>query len=276
MTIDDLARAAATDARRTAVRHIDPATSLRQLHRIRRNRTRLSIVAAMAAAVAFLAGAGALMTNDRTANPVNRPASSPTPTDSGPCADRAIRCLGGGRFRVALTVPVTVTLPANFQGAFSTRRKDLLEDYRNDIETTGVSVGENAIPVRDDASWARDPAAGATAASVARWLATRPFLVHAALTPTSVGGLRAWRVSGQLKPGAALPALKNGSRMVAPTFKSAMDSNSNAGYATDLTGEYTLLDVKGAGVTVIWSWTQGHGTRALAGNQAYIDGLSFG
>jgi hypothetical protein len=36
-----------------------------------------------------------------------------------------------------------------------------------------------------------------------------------------------------------------------------------------------LLDVPGAGVTVIWSWAFDHTNRALAGNQAYIDGLSF-
>jgi hypothetical protein len=48
------------------------------------------------------------------------------------------------------------------------------------------------------------------------------------------------------------------------------------GYRANLTGQYTLLDVPGAGVTVIWSWTLNHDDHALAGNQAGIDGLSFG
>ena len=49
-----------------------------------------------------------------------------------------------------------------------------------------------------------------------------------------------------------------------------------SGYRPNLTGQYTLLDVPGAGVTVIWSWTLNHGNQVLAANQAFIDGLSFG
>ena len=60
---------------------------------------------------------------------------------------------------------------------------------------------------------------------------------------------------------------------VAPTFASGP---AKAGYSPALTGEYTLLDVPGGGVTVIWSWNDNHNGQALAGNQAYIDTLSFG
>jgi hypothetical protein len=143
--------------------------------------------------------------------------------------------------------------------------------YRGDIDTTGVSVAENAIPVKDDYTWTRDPAAGTTAKSVATWLAHRPFLTNTALVPTHVGGLPAWRVSGQLKPGARLPALKD-SVKVAPTF---LNDIGHMAYAPNLIGDYTLVAVPGAGITVIWSWSLDHGARALAGNQAFIDRLSF-
>jgi hypothetical protein len=62
---------------------------------------------------------------------------------------------------------------------------------------------------------------------------------------------------------------------VAPTF--LIDGNRHMAYAPnrDLIGEYTLVDVPGAGITVIWSWSVGHGQKALAGNQAFIDTLVF-
>ena len=143
--------------------------------------------------------------------------------------------------------------------------------YRGDVETTGVSVAENATPVRDDYSWARDQSAGTSAKSVATWLSKRPFLQHTAVVPTQVGGLPAWRVSGQLKPGARLLAHKNDAP-VAPTF---IDDGGQMAYSPSLIGEYTLVDVPGAGLTVIWSWSLDHGPKALAGNQAFIDRLAF-
>jgi hypothetical protein len=88
-----------------------------------------------------------------------------------------------------------------------------------------------------------------------------------------VGGRPAWHVTGDLKPGAALPAPK-ATGNVAPTFGRAYSDS--MGYRPGLTGQYTLLDVPGAGVTVIWSWTVDHRDRVLAANQAFINGLSFG
>ena len=199
-------------------------------------------------------------------------AAQPTPKASGPCANVLITCLGGHRYRVALPAPVIITLPANFQGAFALLGSGVLEDYRTDIDSTGVTVMENAIPVKYDASWSRDPAAGSSAASMARWLSQRPFLVHATLTQTTVGGRISWRVTANLKPGAQLPAI-HGTGPVAPTFTGGP---AREGYNNTLLGEYTLLDVPGGGVTVIWSWNDSHNGQALAGNQTYVDDLSFG
>lgn len=149
--------------------------------------------------------------------------------------------------------------------------RNVFEAYRGDIATTGISVAENATPVRNDGSWVRDRSAGTTARSVARWLFKRPFLVHSTITRTKVGNITAWRVSATLKPGAALRATTY--RSVAPTF--AVDDGT-MGYRPTLIGEYTLLDIPGAGVTVIWSWSQDHPASALAGNQILIDKLRFG
>lgn len=273
MTIDELGRAAASEARRNAVTAIDPATMLDRLHQLRRRRRTARLVAATVCVAATLAVAGALVNRTDSAKHKN-PASGRSTASSRPCADPEIKCIGANRLRfIGLPAPITVNPPANFHRQF-TVETDAIEAYRNDVATTGVAVTENATPVKyGPTAWVRDPNAGSTAASMARWLSHRPFLVHTALTRTTVGGLPAWQVSGDLKPNAALPASKVGGD-VAPTFGHSY--NEGFGYRADLTGQYTLLDVPKAGVTVIWSWTLNHDASALTQNQAFIDGLSFG
>ena len=272
MSIDELGRAAAAEARASATAAVDTGTTLVRLHRMRRRRTAGSIIGALAVVAAVVVG-GVLIGRNSHAESGPRPATQ-NPPSRGICANPEVRCLAADTFRFAdLPVPITLRLPGNFQRQFSTGT-DGIEGYRSDIDTTGVTVTEHARPTKyGPASWTRDPAAGNTAASMARWLSERPFLIHTTRTQTTVDGRPAWHVTGELKPGAALPAPKeNGD--VAPTFGRA--HNDSMGYRADLTGQYTLLDLPGAGVTVIWSWTLNHPDRVLAGNQAFIDGLSFG
>ncbi len=109
---------------------------------------------------------------------------------------------------------------------------------------------------------------------MAIWLRDRPFLADATMTRTTVGGREAWRVSATLKPDAQLQAVKAGAgSAVAPTFVGS--GSTSAAYGDRLNGDYTLVDVPGAGVTVIWSWTQLPDLDVLKDNQAYVDGLSF-
>jgi hypothetical protein len=259
VNIDELARSAATEARTVAAESIDPAAMLGRLYRTRRNRSVASIVAIVIVAVAVAIGAVA--------------ARMGSGNDSAPAVSTQARpCAHATCHHVVLTVPVTFTLPDTFQNGFEQQSLDVIEVYRGDVATTGVSVAENAIPVKDDYSWARDPAAGTTAKSVAMWLSKRPFLRRTAVVPTQVGGLPAWRVSGQLKPGARLPAHKS-LQPVAPTFIDG--GGGQMAYSPSLIGEYTLVDVPGAGITVIWSWSVNHGPKALVGNQAFIDTLAF-
>jgi hypothetical protein len=273
MSIDELGRAAAAEARHNAASAVDTGTMLDRLHRMRRRRTAGSIIAALAVAAAVVAG-GLWISRDTHADSHHRPASTQIPRSTGICADPEIRCLGADSYRFPeLPVTITLTLPANFQRDFKVGTEEI-EGYRSDINTTGVTVTEHAMPAKyGPAAWIRDPAAGTTAASMARWLSNRPFLIHTTRTRTTVDGRPAWHVTGDLKPGAALPAAKDGGN-VAPTLGRSF--NDSMGYRADLTGQYTLLDLPGAGVTVIWSWTLDHDMHALAANQAFIDGLSFG
>jgi hypothetical protein len=130
---------------------------------------------------------------------------------------------------------------------------------------------ENATPVLNDTTLTREPSAGTTAATMATWLSRRPFLTQTFVVRTTVGGRVAWLVSGVVRVRAPLHGEKNGAP-AGPTFSSGV---AVASCTHHLTGQYTLVDVPGAGVTVIWSWTLGSPS-LLAGNQAYVARLSFG
>lgn len=277
MSIDEMGRAAATEARHHAATAVDTGVMLDRLHRMRRRRTAGTIIGGLAVVAAVVAG-GVLITRSTHADAHHRPASTHTPRSTGICADPEVRCVGANGYRfVDLPVPITLTLPANFVRDNFSVTTNSIEGYRSDVKpdwSAGVMVHERAVPAKyGPVAWTRDPAAGSTAASMARWLSNRPFLIHTTRARTTVDGRPAWHVTGELKPGAELPASRLGGS-VAPTFGRAY--NDSMGYGANLTGQYTLVDVPGAGVTVIWSWTGDHGNAAMAADQAFIDGLSFG
>ncbi|MFL6098515.1 MAG: hypothetical protein ACJ71T_01000 [Actinomycetales bacterium] len=270
MRVDELGHAAA-GAARSATATIDSEMMLRRLHHRRRRQQTLSITAAVAVSAVLLAGVV------EVARPADTPAASrPAPTATSalddPCNEVTILCVGANRFRISLTVPVTVTLPENFEG-IARQNDSSFESYRTDVHNAGVSVLENAVPVRNDASWSRDPSAGTTAAAMANWLSKRPFLTDVNLAPITVDGRPAWRVSAALKPRAPLRAAKLEEGAVAPTFTDG--HNATMGYNATLRGEYILLDIPGAGVTVLWSWTLGPPRTQLAGNRPFIDALHW-
>lgn len=249
-------------------------TMLEELHRTRRTRV-IGAVAVAASLVAVSVVGTALLVGTPSASHDATPGQSVTPTapaGEGPCADAVVTCLEDGRYRVALDIPVTVALPPDFRGDFATFGPSTVEDYRSDVDNTGVTVFENATPAKNRSTWTADPAAGTTARSMATWLVHRPFLSDASMEHVTVGGLHGWRVVAQLRDGARLRAVKGGLD-VAPAF---VGHTGNAGYGTDLKGDYTLVDVPGAGVTVIWSWTLQPDRQVLDGNQRFVDGLSFG
>lgn len=275
MSVDELGRAAGRAAR--AAGTPDPELMLRRLHRQHRGRQIASVTAAAAVFAVLLAGVVEV-----ARPPAPPPASRPTPTASAStdsaCNNTTIFCVGAGQLRVVLPVPATVTLPENFTDVVRLGDNSF-EAYQIDVRFAGVTVLENAVPVRNDDSWSRDPRAGTTASAMAHWLATRPFLTGAEVSATMVDGRTAWRVTGALKAGAALRAVKPGEGAVAPTFiefhAAGAYNHTTMGYNGTLSGDYTLLDVPGAGVTVLWSWVLGVPRTQLAANRAFIDELHW-
>lgn len=266
MNIDELARSAAHEARAVAANGLDPAGSLVRLHRTRRNRM-LGSTAAVAAVLAVAAGIAVAQTShDAKIRPAH-PSVSPAPR----CAP-GVTCLGNRRFRIWLPVPVDVTVPANFKTGFN-YAPGAVDAYRSDLDHTGVAIIEGSLqPVKDSIGLVRDPSAGNDARSVADWLSKRPFLKDTSVTRVSVGGRTAWRVDASLKRGASLRAHKI-EVPIAPVFDSG---GTPLGYGRELVGDWILLDSPAGGLIAIWSWSDGDGRPALAANQAFIDGLSFG
>ena len=270
MTLDARGRAATTDLRRATTQRVDPMIMLNELERNSRAKTRKNVIAAVAAAAALIAG-GLFVARAVGGTTEQRPAGGQPSTHASPsCAGGpTVTCVGANRYRVALTVPVTVTVPANFQPGLQVFNATTIEDYQTgDIANTGVTVQEDAVPTRNDASETRDPAAGTTALSMASWLAHRPFAVPTTVVRTTVQGRPAYQVDIVLKKGAPLLGMHN-TDPAAPTFGTGM-----AAWST-LKARYTLMDVPGAGVAVIWSWTFDR-SAVLDGNQAFVDSVTFG
>jgi hypothetical protein len=278
MTIDARGRAATTDLRRATTQRVDPMTMLNDLEERSRSRTRAGLVAVLVTVALLIVGGVVLSrTDNRTSQP---PGGGSSPSSSACAGTPGVTCVGASRYRVAMPVPVTVTVPQTFQAELNVGQDPglgMVEAYQDAPTATGVTIAEDAVPVRNDATWSQDPAAGRTAQSMATWLAHRPFAEPTSVVPTTIGGLTAYQVDLALKPGAALLG-RHGTDPAAPTFTNTggnMGMGRTGGWGGLVRARYTLVDVPGAGVTVIWSWTLGP-SALLDGNQAYIDSITFG
>jgi hypothetical protein len=268
MSLDDRARAATDQLRASVTAGLDPDDMLARMHQARRRRVVARTVSTAAAVLVVAAVAGsALLLGDDDARTV--PAHS-TATGPGACTQPRVTCPDGHRIRVDLRIPLDVTLPSNFQDEVTTWGPQSVELYRRDLEQTGVTVYEDAVPVRYDASRTRDPAAGTTAASMARWLADRPYLTGTTLTQRTVAGRTVWHVTGSARDGAALPD-RVAHNAAAVTF--AVPGESVAWVSPVVTGSYTLADQQGGGVTVIWSWRYGLGLSDAGEDRRVVDDL---
>jgi hypothetical protein len=274
MTFDEMARTATEQLHRSATRTLDPDDMLRRMHRSHRRRT--GAWAGVVLLAVAIAGTIALAQRNQPDLPADRHTTTRTEHLNNVCHEAAVTCLGSRRLRITNRIPVTVTVPSMFD-LKPTVVPGGVEFYRNDVDTTGVTVIEDAMPVRNDYSWQRDPGAGTTATDMAQWLANRPFLRDTLVTTRQVGGRTAWLVEGALRSHATLSASKSADIMVAPTFSGATTpGNFTAGVAPDLPGEFTLVDQPGGGVTVIWSWSYRGTPSLLTRNRAMVTAILTG
>ena len=270
MSLDARARAAAAELRQATGRSLDTDDLLQRMHRARARRTVVGSGAGVVAVVVLaVLASGALVGGGDGDGPPGKGRRVTVGLPAEFCSQVVVTCLGRRSARLDLETPLTIRFPDTFvPGNVQSTGVDF---FRKDVEQTGISVAQSAVPVRYDAEWKRDPAAGATARSMAEWLADRPFLTDTAITRRSTAsGRPAWEVSGDFRRGARLPVVKDEVR-IAPTFLTG--DGGTFGTGPLLVSSYTLIDQPGGGVTVIWSLAYGRVPPDLPGNRVMVDAV---
>jgi hypothetical protein len=258
MSIDDLARRAGQDLRQ--VTSVDVEAALEDLQRAVPRRRRAHAVAAtcvVLAVLVLLAGTTRWLLPEasRVVPPANQPSVSDTSTPSVPVYDGCdiplITCRGGRQYTVALRVPMDWTLPKGFGAPFSgiPPQPGFIETYLN--FDAGLSVLEGVHAARNQADSAAVPGI-TTAEALTNWIAQRPFLSASRVRTGTVDGRRAWvvdvEVSPDLPPGPA--TCTNGITCYPVLLQGTLTTGAWHG----ITSRYTVLDLPGTGVTVLWSW----------------------
>jgi hypothetical protein len=258
MGFEDTARKAGMDLREAT--HGDIEAALAELQRAvpRRRRARISVVtfSVAAALVVAVAASRSLLPEDsrnlQPAPPPQETTSPPSSSGSG-CEHLLITCYGGRRVSVAMTVAMRWRIPADFNMPYSggLPSTSLVETYTRRGAPGGVTVLEGISAAETRHEYVPVPEVR-TAESFANWLAQRPFLASSPVRTESLDGHRAWVVDAVVKPGRrAGPATCNVSIDCYPIMLVADDL---VGTWEGLTNRYTVLDLPGAGVTVVWSW----------------------
>jgi hypothetical protein len=258
MGFDETARKAGIDLREAT--HGDVEAALAELQRAvpGRRRARISVVTfAVAAAlvVAVAASRSLLPEQSRNLEPAPPPQEVTLPTSSPGhgCEHPLITCYGGRRSSVAMTVPMRWKIPDDFNMPYSgdPPTTGLVETYTRRGVPGGVTVLEGISAAETLHEYVPVPEVR-TAESFANWLVQRPFLSSSPVRTGSVAGQRAWIVDAVVKPGRpAGPATCNAAIDCYPII---LVEDSMVGTWQGLANRYTVLDLPGAGVTVVWSW----------------------
>jgi hypothetical protein len=287
MSIDARARQAGADLRAATPTDVD--ASLVSLQRTwRRRRITHAAVGSLAVAATVAAGVWGFTSlhqgAGRSGQPVGRVHSTTQTGSSGFCNQPLVTCHGGRTYTIAMRVPMTWTLPRQFRRNSGAGPAELLTEsfWTHQGHMAGLTVLEQVRAARMGET--AGPAAGvaANAAALARWMADRPFLQSSGVTRTTLDGHPAWTVDVRLRPKLG-PGPAQCANANIPCYPLTYQP---AGYP-EVTGifsgtfghaeyRYTVLDLPGAGTTVIWSWVFGDDTGALAMNQRVAHTIHFG
>ncbi|MFC5175958.1 hypothetical protein [Nocardioides taihuensis] len=276
MSIDDLAREASRDLRDAT--RLDVGTAWNELGRVARSRRRARAAGAVVVAALVVAAALGIRlvdpTDSRAVSPAGNPPSSGLPAPTGrDCQNTQISCGPDRTATIALRVPLHWTVPPGFHFPASGNGPTPLtvESYRDD-GTEGVSVVEAAQAATAE-SVAR-PVLGVTSArSLARWISQRPFLASSPVREERLDGRRAWVVDVRLRPGAGPgPATCTAGIPCHPVLLAEGDV---WGAWRGIESRYTVVDLPGAGTTVVWSWNlTGHAPGPTA--DELVGSIGFG
>ena len=120
-----------------------------------------------------------------------------------------------------------------------------------DEGSAGLAVLEGVLPAKNQADPAAVPGIS-TAESFAKWIARRLFLSASPVRTGHVDGNPAWIVDVEVPAG--LPAGPATCAQTFPCYPVLLQGTWVSGAWHLVAGRYTVLDLPGAGVTVLWSW----------------------
>ena len=261
MSFEEVARRAGHDLREA--RGVDVEAAFAEFQRAVPRRRRAHRTAAMcgiaAALIVAMAGSRWLMPDgSRNTQPAPQPVETTAPptvdTGSGSgCDHRWVDCHGGRHYTVWLTVPMDWTIPHEFEAPYSgaAPTTSRVETYTQTAGGGGVTVLENVSAATSE-PFPAAVSAVVSAESFANWLTGRPFFSSSQLHTGRIDGRPAWIVDAVVGPGEpAGPASCNRTTACYPTM---LQGDHVIGAWAGLTSRYTILDLPGAGITVVWSW----------------------
>jgi hypothetical protein len=287
MSIDARARQAGADLRAATPTDVD--ASLVSLQRTwRRRRITHGAVGSLAVAATVAAAVWGFTTLHQQAGRSERPVGpvhSPTQTgSSGFCNQPLVTCHGARTFTIAMRVPMTWTLPRQFERnpGHGPGELGVQSQWTHHGHPAGLTVLEEVRAARMGETGRPAPGVSSNAAALARWMADRPFLQSSGVTRTTFDGHPAWTVNVRLQPKLG-PGPAQCADSHIPCYPLTYQP---AGYP-EVTGifsgvfgnpeyRYTVLDLPGVGTTVIWSWVFGDDPGALAENQRVAHTIHFG
>ncbi len=181
-------------------------------------------------------------------------------------------CLGKDTYRLHLRAPIGFTLPLGWS---STSYDGTSADFFSDSKGYGVSVLEDVAPV----TFLRHPSMDSPpdAHSVARWLASRPFLVAGPVTHTMSSGLPAWQVDVHFQPGPWSPARcsRGGTQTCIPLLVVYSQQTRTIGIGVSERIRWILVDVAGGGTTAVCTWDYTNRMDMLSPAQPLVDSIRF-
>ena len=212
-----------------------------------------------AALIVAMAGSRWLMPDgSRNTQPAPQPVETTAPptvdTGSGSgCDHRWVDCHGGRHYTVWLTVPMDWTIPHEFEAPYSgaAPTTSRVETYTQTAGGGGVTVLENVSAATSE-PFPAAVSAVVSAESFANWLTGRPFS-SSQLHTGRIDGRPAWIVDAVVRARRTCwtGQLQQDDRVL-PHHASRRPRDREAW--AGLTSRYTILDLPGAGITVVWSW----------------------
>jgi hypothetical protein len=281
MSVHDLARAASADLRSHTVADVDAGLEVLLVAHARHRRRAgfaTAVVAAAAVAAAWWGVAG--LGDHRTS-----PEPAPAPTTTGPpllvpqavdvCQRARVTCLGDRTYTFALDSPVTWQIPRGYGVDSGNGATSFMVESYSQRSSAGVTVMEGVRAASRNSPTA-NPRVPANAKAFVQWVASRSFLDASAVRRVTFDGRVGWRVRVDLKRHA--DGGHGRCTVTAPTqpcHAITYQDGAITGLWSDLSAEYTAVDVPGGGTTVVWSWAFGHDRPALARNRAVVNAISL-